>query len=159
MLIDVKYLADKKENFNFSDKFVFLRDNYMIPVSAEVTGIVYRQGTDYIVDGKVKTVLNLNCDLCLSAFETKLDFDLNEVFSETPDSDEEIWELSDKTIDLKPAVIANIILNMPMQVLCSDDCKGLCPKCGHNLNDGDCGCDRGYVNPQFEKLLNLFNDD
>ena len=156
MLIDVKYLADKKENFNFSDNFVFLRDNYMIPVSAEVTGIVYRQGTDYIVDGKVKTVLNLNCDLCLSAFETKLDFDLNEVFSETPDSDEEIWELSDKTIDLKPAVIANIILNMPMQVLCSDDCKGLCPKCGHNLNDGDCGCDRGYVNPQFEKLLNLF---
>lgn len=159
MLIDVKYLADKKENFNFSDNFVFLRDNYMIPVSAEVTGIVYRQGTDYIVDGKVKTVLNLNCDLCLSAFETKLDFDLNEVFSETPDSDEEIWELSDKTIDLKPAVIANIILNMPMQVLCSDDCKGLCPRCGHNLNDGDCGCDRGYVNPQFEKLLNLFNDD
>ena len=159
MLIDVKYLADKKENFNFSESFELPRGDYMMKVSAVVTGNVYRQGTDYIVDGKVKTVLNLNCDLCLSAFETKLDFDLTEIFSENPDSDEEIWELSDKTIDLKPAVIANIILNMPMQVLCSDDCKGLCPKCGHNLNDGDCGCDRGYVNPQFEKLLNLFNDD
>lgn len=159
MLIDVKYLADKKENFNFSESFELPRGDYMMKVSAVVTGNVYRQGTDYIVDGKVKTVLNLNCDLCLSAFETKLDFDLNEIFSENPDLDEEIWELSDKTIDLKPAVIANIILNMPMQVLCSDDCKGLCPKCGHNLNDGDCGCDRGYVNPQFEKLLNLFNDD
>ena len=159
MLIDVKYLADKKENFNFSESFELPRGDYMMKVSAVVTGNVYRQGTDYIVDGKVKTVLNLNCDLCLSAFETKLDFDLNEIFSENPDSDEEIWGLSDKTIDLKPAVIANIILNMPMQVLCSDDCKGLCPKCGHNLNDGDCGCDRGYVNPQFEKLLNLFNDD
>lgn len=159
MLIDVKYLADKKENFNFSESFELPRGDYMMKVFAVVTGNVYRQGTDYIVDGKVKTVLNLNCDLCLSAFETKLDFDLNEIFSENPDSDEEIWELSDKTIDLKPAVIANIILNMPMQVLCSDDCKGLCPKCGHNLNDGDCGCDRGYVNPQFEKLLNLFNDD
>ena len=159
MLIDVKYLADKKENFNFSESFELPRGDYMMKVSAVVTGNVYRQGTDYIVDGKVKTVLNLNCDLCLSAFETKLDFDLNEIFSENPDAAEEIWELSDKTIDLKPAVIANLILNMPMQVLCSDDCKGLCPKCGHNLNDGDCGCDRGYVNPQFEKLLNLFNDD
>lgn len=159
MLIDVKYLADKREEFSFNERFEFPRGNYMMDITAVVDGIVYRRDTDYIVEGKVKTVLNLNCDLCLSAFETKLDFDFNEVYSETPDDDQEIWELSDKTIDLKPAVIANIMLNLPMQVLCSDDCKGLCPKCGHNLNDGDCGCDRGYVNPQFEKLKNLFNDD
>lgn len=159
MLIDVKYLADKREEFSFNERFELPRGNYMMDITAVIDGIVYRRDTDYIVEGKVKTVLNLNCDLCLSAFETKLDFDFNEVYSETPDDDQEIWELSDKTIDLKPAVIANIMLNLPMQVLCSDDCKGLCPKCGHNLNDGDCGCDRGYVNPQFEKLKNLFNDD
>lgn len=159
MLIDVKYLADKREKFSFNESFNIPRSNYMMDIDVKVDGVVYRKDIDYIVEGKVKTVLNLNCDLCLSAFETKLDFDLSEVYSETPDDDQEIWELSDKTIDLKPAVIANIMLNLPMQVLCSDDCKGLCPKCGHNLNDGDCGCDRGYVNPQFEKLLNLFNDD
>ncbi|MDO4301107.1 MAG: DUF177 domain-containing protein [Clostridia bacterium] len=159
MLIDVKYLADRREEFSFNENFKLLRGNNMIDIDASIDGMVCRRDADYIVEGKVKTVLNLNCDLCLSAFETKLDFDFNEVYSETPDEDQEIWELSDKTIDLKPAVIANIMLNLPMQVLCSDDCKGLCPKCGHNLNDGDCGCDRGYVNPQFEKLLNLFNDD
>lgn len=159
MLIDVKYLADRREEFSFNENFKLSRGNNMMDISASIDAIVYRRDTDYIVEGKVKTVLNLNCDLCLSAFETKLDFDFNEVYSETLDEDHEIWGLSDKTIDLKPAVIANIMLNLPMRVLCSDDCKGLCPKCGHNLNDGDCGCDRGYVNPQFEKLLNLFNDD
>lgn len=159
MLIDVKYLADRREEFSFNENFKLPGGNNMMDIDASIDGMVYRRDADYIVEGKVKTVLNLNCDLCLSAFETKLDFDFNEVYSETPDEDQEIWELSDKTIDLKPAVIANIMLNLPMQVLCSDDCKGLCPKCGHNLNDGDCGCDRGYVNPQFEKLLNLFNDD
>lgn len=159
MLIDVKYLADKREEYCFNESFKLPRGNYMMDVAADVNVVVYRRDAEYIAEGKVKTVLNLNCDLCLSAFQTELDFDLSEVYSETPDEDQEIWELSDKTIDLKPAVIANIILNLPMQVLCSDDCKGLCPKCGHNLNDGDCGCDRGYVNPQFEKLLNLFNDD
>lgn len=159
MLIDVKYLADKREEFSFNEKLELPRGDYMMNIAAQVDGVIYRRDNDYVVEGRVKTVLNLNCDLCLSAFETKLDFDLNEVYSETPDSEEEFWELSDKTIDLKPAVIANIMLNLPMQVLCSDDCKGLCPKCGHNLNNGDCGCDRGYVNPQFEKLLTLFNDD
>lgn len=159
MLIDVKYLADKREEFSFNEGLELPRGDYIMNITAQVDGVIYRRDSDYVVEGKVKTVLNLNCDLCLSAFETKLDFDLNEVYSETPDSEEEFWELSDKTIDLKPAVIANIMLNLPMQVLCSDDCKGLCPKCGHNLNDGDCGCDRGYVNPQFEKLLTLFNDD
>ncbi|MDO5388496.1 MAG: DUF177 domain-containing protein [Clostridia bacterium] len=158
MLIDVKYLADKREKFSFNENLELSRGGGMVEIYAVIDGEVFRKGNDYIVEGRVESVLNLNCDLCLKAFETKLDFDLNEVFSETPDS-EEIWELSDKKIDLKPAVIANIILNLPMQVMCSDDCKGLCPKCGHNLNDGDCGCDRGYVNPQFEKLLNLFNDD
>lgn len=159
MLIDVKNLADKREEFSFDEKLELPRGDYMMHIAVQIDGVVYRRDSDYVVDGKVKTVLNLNCDLCLSAFETKLDFDLNEVYSETLDSEEEFWELSDKTIDLKPAVIANIMLNLPMQILCSDGCKGLCPKCGHNLNDGDCGCDRGYVNPQFEKLLTLFNDD
>ena len=84
---------------------------------------------------------------------------MNEVFSEDVDSEKEFWELSDKTVDLKPAVIADIMLNMPMKAECSDHCEGLCPKCGHNLNEGDCGCDRGYINPQFEKLLTLFKDD
>lgn len=159
MLIDVKNLTENKENLKFVESFDIPCGNGVMKVSADIDGDIYRSGTEYIVECKVKTVLNLNCDLCLSAFETKLDFDMNEVFSEIPDSDEEIWEFSDKTIDLKPVVIANIILNLPMQILCSDECKGLCPECGHNLNDGDCGCDRGYVNPQFEKLLNLFNND
>lgn len=159
MLIDVKYLADKREEFNFSEKFELPRGDYMMGVNVSVDVVVYRKDANYIVEGKVNSVLNVNCDLCLRSFETKLDFDLCEVYSEEPDEDQEIWELSDKTIDLKPAVIANIMLNLPMQILCSDDCKGLCPKCGHNLNDSDCGCDRGYVNPQFEKLLNLFKDD
>lgn len=156
MLIDVKYLADKTESFSFNEKL-----ELSVGTPEVLTeGHVSRQDNSfYVVKGRIKAVLNLNCDLCLKPFDLSLDTELNEVYSEEVDEDGEIWPLTDKTIDLKPAVIANIMLNLPMQVLCSDDCKGLCSKCGHNLNDGDCGCDRGYVNPQFEKLLNLFNDD
>lgn len=85
MLIDVKYLADKREEFSFNEGLELPRGDYIMNITAQVDGVIYRRDSDYVVEGKVKTVLNLNCDLCLSAFETKLDFDLNEVYSETPD--------------------------------------------------------------------------
>ena len=159
MLIDVRDIADRRKDFSFNEDLTLSRSGIDIPCTVAVTGQVYKANGDYITEGSIKAVLNLSCDLCLTSFKSELDMDLNEVYSETPDPDKELWELSDKTIDLKPAVIANIMLSLPMQVLCSEQCKGLCPKCGHNLNDGDCGCDRGYVNPQFEGLLKLFNDE
>ncbi len=159
MLIDVRNLAEERKGFSFTEDMTISRSGIDVPCTVNIAGTVYKAYNDYIVEGKVNAVLNLSCDLCLTSFETRLDFDFNEVYSDAPDSEGELWELSDKAIDLKPAVIADIMLSLPMQVLCSEKCKGLCPKCGHNLNDGDCGCDRGYVNPQFEGLLKIFNDD
>lgn len=159
MLIDVKNLTeDNIIEFSCNDVITISYNNGPCDCNVGLKGQVSKANIDYVVKAKVNVVLNLNCDLCLNAFETQLDFELNEVYSNTPDFDKEFWELSDKTIDLKPAVIAAIVMNIPMRNVCSADCKGLCPKCGHNLNEGDCGCDRGYVNPQFEKLLTLFND-
>lgn len=112
----------------------------------------------YVLDGEVKAVLSLNCDLCLEPFDTDIAFTVNEVFCNEKNSEKEFWSFSDKTIDLKPALIADILLNMPMKAVCSDECKGLCPICGHNLNKGECGCDRVQRDPRFEKLMTLFND-
>lgn len=160
MLIDVKSLAENKAiDFDCKQMLTINRGDSINDCDVSVNGTVNKINGNYVVDAKVQVVLNLNCDLCLGAFETHLDFDLNEVYSDAPDSEKEFWALSDKTIDLKPAVIAAIFMNIPMRNVCSQDCKGLCPICGHNLNEGDCGCDRGYVNPQFEKLLTLFNDE
>lgn len=46
-----------------------------------------------------------------------------------------------------------------MKVVCREDCKGLCPVCGKDLNKGDCDCDTTYRDPRFESLRALFNDD
>lgn len=160
MLVDVKTLAEGQSlDIAFSDVVGISYNKENTDADVSLKGRVSKINGKYVVDADVHAVLNLNCDLCLNAFETQLDFEINEVYSDTPDLEKEFWELSDKTIDLKPAVMAAIAMNIPMRNVCSEDCKGLCPKCGHNLNEGDCGCDRGYVNPQFEKLLTLFNDN
>jgi uncharacterized protein len=159
MLINVSSLAPKDSmQVNFNNVSVDVPGGNATAV-VDVDGTLTYDGKEaYTFNGEVSAVLSLNCDLCLKSFQSKITFTIEEVFCNDTDSEKEFWDFSDKTIDLKPAVVADILLNMPMRAVCSDDCKGLCPKCGHNLNEGDCGCDRGYRNPQFEKLMTLFND-
>ena len=67
--------------------------------------------------------------------------------------DEESYE--GKEIDLKPAVREQVLLQIPGSALCREDCKGLCPKCGKDLNEGDCGCDRAVLDPRWAVLKGL----
>ena len=81
------------------------------------------------------------CDRCLADLELEMDIDENYyLFPEnTPDVD---YFYSGEEIELDDFVRETIVMNMPGKVLCSEDCKGLCSKCGADLNLGDCGCER-----------------
>lgn len=128
-------------------------------ISVNLNGTLRNNDGEYIFKGKVSTVLSLYCDLCLEKFSYDLTFDMSEVYSKTENFEKDYFVFSGRTIDLEPAVLSNILLNIPMKAVCSDGCKGLCDKCGHNLNESECGCDRTYINPKFEKLKILFEDD
>ena len=60
-------------------------------------------------------------------------------------------------LDLEELVIADVILSMPAKLLCREDCKGLCPTCGINLNKESCGCDKKKVDPRLEALRALLD--
>lgn len=113
----------------------------------------------YTFKGEVLAEMVFICNSCLDEFKQVLQFDILEVFSKT-DIDDEFWTFSskDNIMYLGDAISSNVILNLPMKVLCSQNCEGLCIKCGHNLNNGDCGCDRGFIDPRFEKILHLFEN-
>jgi uncharacterized protein len=61
----------------------------------------------------------------------------------------------DKKLDLLAPVEEEIMLEMPSRTLCKDDCLGLCQKCGKNLNEGDCNCDKKEVDPRLAILKTL----
>ena len=67
--------------------------------------------------------------------------------------DEETY--AGKAIDLSQAVREQILLSVPASPLCREDCKGLCPRCGKDLNDGDCGCDRTAIDPRWSALKGI----
>jgi uncharacterized protein len=69
------------------------------------------------------------------------------------DADEELFD--GKTIDLDPIVREQVLLALPMDVVCKDDCKGLCPQCGQNLNEKKCGCEPKFVDPRLAALKDI----
>lgn len=72
---------------------------------------------------------------------------------EPEEADEEVY--SGKVIDLDPILREQILLALPGYPVCKDECKGLCPVCGANLNDRECGCDRHVPDPRWAGLKNV----
>jgi uncharacterized protein len=69
------------------------------------------------------------------------------------DAEEETY--TGKVIDLDPIVREQILLELPEYPVCDEQCKGLCPVCGANLNDRECGCDRHVPDPRWAGLKNV----
>ena len=85
-------------------------------------------------------------------FEHKL------VQSLADEGNDDYIETPDFVIELDDIVISDILLTLPRKNLCKEDCRGLCPSCGKNLNLGDCGCDRRTVDPRLEILKQLMDE-
>lgn len=69
------------------------------------------------------------------------------------DADEEVFD--GKVIDLEPLVREQVLLALPMNALCREDCRGLCSQCGQNLNEKQCACESKFVDPRFAALKNI----
>ena len=65
------------------------------------------------------------------------------------EADEFDYLPSDKTIDLAPLIQAAILLEVPPMLLCDEDCKGICPTCGTNLNEGECSCPADSASKEY----------
>ncbi|MCP3144809.1 YceD family protein [Pyxidicoccus xibeiensis] len=76
---------------------------------------------------------------------------------ELEDADEEVFD--GKTIDLDPIVREQLLLAMPMNAVCREDCKGLCPQCGINWNEAKCSCETKPVDPRLAALKNIKLDN
>ncbi len=97
------------------------------------------------------------CDRCGERKVTDLEYSFEHtlVQSLVGENEGEYIETPDYQLDLDELVTADIVLELPSKYLCTDGCKGLCPKCGRNLNKGDCGCDTRQIDPRLEVLKNL----
>lgn len=82
------------------------------------------------------------CNRCLEPVTRNLTLKLNERYSTMHSDEDDIYLYEGNYVDLTKAVIDNIIMSLPARLLCSEQCKGICPVCGKNLNLGECNCDK-----------------
>ena len=165
MIINISAVAGRREasfDFQLNEKLgdeVLGADGAVFTTPVSLEGEVIKEQDIYYVEGTGSVGICMPCSRCLEPVELSVDFKLNEKFGNNAGDDEEIETFSGDSIDLSSAVMRNILAVMPMKVVCSDDCKGLCPVCGQNLNVKDCGCDTTYVDPRFESLRSLLKFD
>lgn len=125
---------------NFLDNGKFIGD-------IEISGEIVDDGLKCVTRGKIKCRKQFSCDRCLTLAT------VNQVI----DFDEEIEgaDIVDDCVELTELVRDNLIASQPIQSLCKADCRGLCPVCGKNLNDGACECEKFKVDPRLAPLMNF----
>jgi DUF177 domain-containing protein len=169
MWLDLSKIRTAHERYDKTyprDAFAAERENFRV-VDPVVLGFdIHKDKDQFHLVGDLKTTIELPCSRCLEPFQWPVDshFDLRYQphAQNTGEGEREIEEddlttafYEDERIDLGQLMREQFYLSLPMKPLCDEDCHGLCPVCGKNLNRETCDCKRTWDDPRFAALREL----
>lgn len=164
MVIDIVKLTEKsKVSFVFEEN---INLNKSLNLQCHVVngcffGDITKLGDIYTCSGTASVVTPFLCDFCLTLVSMPISFYVNEVFKKqhnlSHESDDLIVWLTSTKINVSALFFTNLYAHMPMQVICNNNCKGLCTRCGTNLNVFSCECTKKEEsnNSHFEVLKSI----
>ena len=170
MLIDLSEILSlngevKNLIFDFeSDKFDTGHSIY--PFTGEcqcICKFIKQQDKKIYLSSSLKAGLIIPCDRCLKDvvinfnFSDEKEIDISENFGQHLEELNEMPYIDGFSFDSEKYIHNELMLNMPVKVLCNENCKGICQKCGKNLNEGECHCDTTDLDPRMSKVLDVFN--
>ena len=165
MLLDLSKIIDMpgaSVDFSVSLDLSDLEFGSCAPLKAPVTceGTVRNTAGVLVMKGSITTCIHGICDRCASDFDRQMEIPIDVVLvtelANEENEDEWVFPLEANAADLADIVRTVFVLNMDSKLLCKDDCKGLCCKCGKNLNNGPCGCQK-ELDPRFAALKQLLD--
>ena len=163
LVIPVHGLEEREYRFEFEPQAEELGLGDCYEGKLEVSGMVSRVGSQFHVHGSVNGTRIGECDRCLCSTNERLTARFESVFSTgegDPDEDGLIPLGGDGNDIVLDAEVRQVMrLQIPMKNLCGDDCRGLCPSCGADLNVDECNCAPVAVDPRWSKLQGLLGDE
>ena len=168
MIVDVTTINDARSAFDFSlepDEIDLESEPARLKNAVKVNGKLIKGIVQTDVEGKIFADLEIECNRCLHLVENSFEFPFNAAFvtpenyteakeAELKNEDLDVSIFQGDKIDLKELVREQILLNLPIQAFCREDCKGLCQKCGANRNLIDCNCEEKEIDPRWENCAN-----
>ena len=133
-------------------------ESYPVTEPVLASGTVRNTAGVLMMTGSIHTTIHGVCDRCAADFERFVEFPIDVVLvtelSNEENEDEWVFHLEADAADLEDIVRTVFVLNLDSKLLCSEDCKGLCCRCGKNLNEGKCNCQK-EIDPRFAALKQL----
>lgn len=114
-----------------------------------------------LIEGESAVTVEIPCDRCLEPVSVEIPLEIKRE-CKTSFSDEDPEEESlmvGYNLDTEQLLYCEILVNWPMKTLCTEACKGICKKCGTNLNHGSCTCDTVELDPRMAKIRDIFNSN
>lgn len=161
-LRDIIHVPDARKTFqlqlDLSGQDFYGSSPIVRPV--EIEGSVTNHAGALVMEGTARSVLELQCDRCGKTFSREHVVVLDNLVAQELEDEEndDILLLEGTELDLDETAGTAFILAMDTKNLCSDDCKGLCAKCGADLNLGPCGCGPD-VDPRLAALAQLLDKE
>lgn len=137
---------------------VELYGNRPIRRPVRVTGAIVNRAGVVMLEARAQFLFEGTCDRCLMEFTRPYDIPVEHILvTALENEDSDFVLLQDYQLPLDELVRDDILLELPYKNLCREDCRGLCPQCGKNLNDGLCGCTTKTEDPRLAVLKQLLN--
>ena len=163
----IRSVKGSREEFHReADEMDFWDADWQLAKQLAVDTVISHEGKFLNMKGHVQTAVKGNCSRCLKQVTVPVECDFAEQLLYAKDvslfSHLEVGEVEEKyfiydndTLDITDIVRESILAELPLKILCVEDCQGLCPKCGKNLNNGQCDCDLHEVDPRLAILATL----
>lgn len=141
-------------------------DGVVFTSQVEVKGEIVNMGGYMRLCATASVDYDAECARCLVPLSRSLSVDVERTLvpkdsleNTSEDEADDYLEIVDSSIDPDNTFIEELMMEFPYRELCSEDCKGLCPKCGKNLNEGECGCVKKEIDPRLAILQKLLEKE
>jgi uncharacterized protein len=168
MLLDLTRIRTPQEHYEkvYPPDAFPAEESFVVAEPVSLTFDILKDKRQFQLVGRVTTTLELPCSRCLEPFRAPVDSEftlryqprsenVGEGEKEIEEDDLSTAYYENEEIDLAQLMREQFYLSLPMKPLCRDECRGLCPVCGTNLNRGTCECRRDWEDPRMAALKAL----